>query len=89
MNVFFHPLFHEKYARDAAAKSGRMEAIVKEIARYVEFVDCVPAADVDILAAHDRFHFELIREAGLYEVASLAAGGAIQAAVRGMIEPSR
>ncbi len=88
MKVFFHPLFYEKYARDAAAKNGRMESIVKEITPYVEFIDCVPATEDDILAAHDRFHFELIQEAGLYEIASLAAGGAIQAAVSGMIEPS-
>ena len=88
MKVFFHPLFYKKYARDSAAKNGRMEVIVEEITPYVEFVDCVPATEADILAVHDRFHFELIREAGLYEIASLAAGGAIQAAIRGMIEPS-
>ncbi len=88
MKVFFHPLFYEKYARDSAAKTGRMESIVKEITPYVEFIDCVPATEADILAAHDRFHFELIQEAGLYEIASLAAGGAIQAAISGMTAPS-
>jgi len=88
MKVYFHPLFYEKYARDAAAKNGRMESIVQEITPYVEFIDCIPATEVDILAVHDRLHFELIKEAGLYDIASLAAGGAILAAVSGMIEPS-
>ncbi|MDJ0622718.1 MAG: hypothetical protein QNJ17_07115 [Desulfocapsaceae bacterium] len=88
MKVYFHPMFYEEYTSDPAAESGRMEAIVSEIESHVEFLDCQPATEEQILAAHTPEHIEKIHQQGLYEIASLAAGGALQAATTGLKEPS-
>lgn len=88
MKVYFHSQFYKAYTGDPAAEPGRMEAIVDAITPVVEFVDCLPATEEDLLAAHNSMHIEQVRRLGLYEIAALAAGGAIQAARRGMKEPS-
>lgn len=88
MKVYFHRNFYNEYTSDPAAESGRMEAIVEEIAPLAEFIDCEPASESDILAAHSKAHIEQVRRWGLYEIAALAAGGAIQAARTGIEEPS-
>ncbi len=80
MKVFFHADFYEEYTSDPAAESGRMEAIVHEVEDIAEFVSCLPASEEQILAAHSRSHINQVWREGLYEIAALAAGGAIQAA---------
>lgn len=87
MNVIFHKEFYQVYASDPAAADGRMEVIVQTIQDKVEFVTAVPATEDQILAVHTRYHLELVRERGLYSVAALAAGGAVQAATLGLTEP--
>jgi acetoin utilization deacetylase AcuC-like enzyme len=87
MNVIFHEDFYEVYAGDPAAAAGRMEAVVKAIEGRVTFVEAVPAAEEDIAAVHTRAHIEQVRREGVYAVAALAAGGAIQAARTGLKEP--
>ncbi len=87
MKVVFHADFCQVYTDDPAAAAGRMEAILSVIEPYVEWVEARPAAEVEILAVHTPAHVERIRRMGLYDIAALAAGGAIQAAALGLAEP--
>jgi acetoin utilization deacetylase AcuC-like enzyme len=88
MKVYFHADFCSVYTDDPAAAAGRMEAIVEVLAPHVQICACLPASETDILTAHPENHIERIRRQGLYEIAALAAGGAIQAAQAGMDAPS-
>ncbi len=88
MTVYFHHDFYEEYTSDPAAESGRMEAIVDELSSVVELVECEPATEEDLLAAHSSGHLNWVHSQGLFDVAALAAGGAIQAALRSLSEPS-
>ena len=88
MIVYFDNDFYPEYTRDPAAEAGRMEAIVDEIDSFARLEPCLHATEEEILAAHTRNHLEHVNELGLYPIASLAAGGAIQAAVTGMESPS-
>ena len=88
MRVYFHTDFYGVYTADPAAAAGRMEAVVNAIAPHVELCSFSPAAESDLLTAHPKTHIESIRRQGLYDIAALAAGGALQAAETGMVEPS-
>ena len=88
MIVYFHTDFHQVYTADPAASAGRMEAIVDAVAPHVEIRTFPPAPAADIEAVHTKRHIERVRRQGLYDMAALAAGGAIQAAETGMEEPS-
>ncbi len=88
MKVYFDSHFYEVYTGDPAAESGRMEAVVEEITPLAEFIECLHASEEELLAAHTKEHIEEVERSGLYDVAALAAGGAIQAASTGMKEPS-
>jgi len=86
--VFTHDLFLESYTKDPAAAPGRIEAIRTAIADFCEFHEVLPASWEDIQRVHtDRHIREVIRE-GLDRVASMAAGGAIMAALEGFHRPS-
>jgi acetoin utilization deacetylase AcuC-like enzyme len=87
MKVVFHDDFYTVYSDDPAAAAGRMEAIIAEIGPHVEFVEARPAAEAQIAAVHTPEHIARIRRQGLYDIAALAAGGAIQAATLGLAEP--
>lgn len=87
MKVIFHEDFYQVYASDPAAAAGRMEAIVEVVEPAVELVTAEPASEADILAVHTEYHMERVKRQGVYEVAALAAGGAIQAAESGLKEP--
>ncbi len=86
MKVVFHADFYDVYTDDPAAAGGRMEAIVSVIEPYVEFVQARPASEGEIAAVHTPDHIERVRRIGLYDIAALAAGGAIQAATLGLEE---
>ncbi len=88
MKVVFHEDFYEVYTSDPAALAGRMEAIVAELPSWVELIPAEPADVQDLLAVHTDDHVEHVRSQGLYSIASLAAGGAIQAALLGLEAPS-
>ena len=88
MKVVFHEAFYQVYTSDPASAAGRMEAIVEVIKDDVEFIPAVPAAEEDITMVHDNVHIDAVRHEGLYSIAALAAGGAIQAAALGFEEPS-
>jgi acetoin utilization deacetylase AcuC-like enzyme len=86
MKVVFHEDFYQVYTTDPAASAGRMESIVAVIESSAEFVQAQPAARKDIEAAHSKTHIDSVRQSGLYEIAALAAGGAVQAAGIGLAE---
>ena len=87
MKVVFHDDFRRSYTLDPAAAAGRMEAILDVIKDRVDFVTAVPADEEDIAAVHTKYHIENVRRMGIYDIAALAAGGAIQAATIGLEEP--
>ncbi|GAG08781.1 unnamed protein product, partial [marine sediment metagenome] len=88
MKVVFHENFYRIYTSDPAASAGRMESIVEVIESKIEFVSAQPATEKDIAEAHTKTHIDSVRQSGLYEIAGLAAGGAIQAATIGLAEPA-
>lgn len=81
MIVIYHPAFRQVYAADPAAEAGRMEAIAEHLEGCFPFVEPEPATEAEILRVHDRYHLDAVRrDALLYPVAALAAGGAVAAA---------
>ena len=87
MKVVYSKDFNMSYCSDPAAAFGRIEAVYSVIREKVTIVDAVPAAEADIAAVHTRNHLEMVRREGIYEIAALAAGGAVQAAQIGLKEP--
>jgi acetoin utilization deacetylase AcuC-like enzyme len=87
MKVVFHDDFYQEYTSDPAASAGRMEAVVDVISSRTEFVEAKPASEAQIALAHVSSQIESVRNTGLYSIAALAAGGAIQAATIGLTEP--
>ncbi len=68
---------------DPAAAPGRLEGIIEILSSdaELEFIEPEPATEEDILRAHTERHYSYIkRDPLLFELASLAAGGAIMAA---------
>ncbi len=81
MKVVYHPRYEEVYASDPAAKAGRMESIIKEVLPHFEPVMAEPATVGDIGLVHSNEHIKYVQRMVLtYEIALLAAGGAIKAA---------
>ncbi|MDD5712844.1 MAG: histone deacetylase family protein, partial [Smithellaceae bacterium] len=87
MKVVYHEDFTQCYSSDPAAAPGRIEAIVTAIKDSVAFVKPLPARREDIEAVHTATHIGSVAREGVYEIAALAAGGAIQAAEIGLSEP--
>ena len=81
MKVVFHERFKEVYDNDPAAAPGRLDGIVDELTKHYEFVKPFPASPEDILLCHTPAFVRRISKKGqLYEMALLAAGGAVKAA---------
>jgi len=89
MKIIYHHVFTNVYDSDPAAAPGRMEAIMKVLAEqeWLEFLEAKATSREDIAALHTDFHISQVVREGLYEIAALAAGGAIQAAEIGLSEP--
>lgn len=87
MKVVFHKDFYQIYTSDPAAEDGRMESVVDIIEPHVRFIPAEPASEEDIRAAHTERHIDHVKKIGLHEIASLAAGGAVQTALTGLTEP--
>jgi acetoin utilization deacetylase AcuC-like enzyme len=87
MKVVFHEEFNQVYTSDPAAAAGRMESIVEAISPYVAFVPAKPALREHIAAVHTDSQIQAVENQGLYDIASLAAGGALQTAQIGLTEP--
>jgi len=88
MKVVFHEDFRMSYGQDPAAQEGRIDCILSMIGRGVEFVEAKPAKYDDIAVCHTTDHIKHVTKIGLYEIAALAAGAAIQSANIGFEEPS-
>lgn len=84
MQIVFHEkYFNSDYAMDPAADEGRIQSIMDIISNkdMYEIITPERASDKDILRAHTTRHLDSIkRDKLLYDLASLAAGGAILAA---------
>ena len=87
MKVVTHDDFLQVYVHDPAAAPGRIEAVLNAIRDDVVLEEAMPAGYDDIAAAHTEAHIGNVSRRGLYNIAALAAGAAIQAAVNGMNEP--
>ncbi|WP_027357269.1 histone deacetylase family protein [Desulfofundulus thermocisternus] len=80
MKVVFHERYKEVYAADPAAAAGRLDLMVEELAGTYPFIEPAPATDDDVLLVHSSGHLERVKNRPhTYEVALLAAGGAILA----------
>ncbi|MGD9506475.1 MAG: histone deacetylase family protein [Syntrophobacteraceae bacterium] len=87
VKVITHDDFNDVYTHDPAAAPGRMAVIVKAIRDEASFEDAYPAGKEDILAVHGRSHVASVVRQGLFNIAALAAGATVQAAVEGLSEP--
>ena len=87
MKIIFHNDFHQVYTSDPAAAAGRMQSILNVVSEDYEFLEPAPADEEDIAAIHTLPHIDYVKRIGLYDISSLAAGGAIQAAFIGLKEP--
>lgn len=87
MKVVYHEAYNQVYTSDPAAAPGRIQAIERELRGKVQFVTPLPATREDILRAHTAEHISSVEREGVYDMAALAAGGAIQAAQIGLTEP--
>ncbi|MEA2060561.1 MAG: histone deacetylase family protein [Thermodesulfobacteriota bacterium] len=85
IHIIFHKQYYNSdYAMDSAALSGRLEgimAVIKSKPDMYRITRPEPAIDTDILRAHGQGQLKNIKNKPLlYEMAALAAGGAIKAA---------
>jgi len=88
MKVIFHSDFYRVYHSEPAAAAGRMEAVIKSLGDKFEILEAVIAEPEDIARVHSASHIADVYAQGLYDIAALAAGGAIQAAAIGLTEPA-
>ena len=80
MKIVFHEIFRGVYDYDPAAAKGRIDCIYDELAGSYEFVEPQPAAESDLLLVHEQSHVDYVKKKDvIYDVAILAAGGAILA----------
>ncbi len=81
MQIMYHPRFTEVYAADPAAARGRLDAAIDAVSGVYPVLEPSPAADSDILLVHSEEHLQRIKAKDrVYDLALLAAGGAIKAA---------
>lgn len=87
MKVVYHEAYNQVYTSDPAAAPGRIQAIEMELRGKVPFVTPLAATREDIQRVHTAEYIGSVEREGVYDMAALAAGGAIQAAQIGLTEP--
>ncbi|MBE9470310.1 MAG: histone deacetylase family protein [Chloroflexi bacterium] len=88
MRIVFHEKYKLAYSHDPAATAGRIENIVEALKDY-EFVTPEPAAEEDLLLVHSQPLISSVKSNELvFEIASLAAGGAIATSEIALNEPA-
>lgn len=87
MKVVYSEEYKQVYSYDPASNPGRIESIEFALAGRVDYIEPQPASEGDIAAVHTPRHIAEIRREGVYDIAALAAGGAIKAAEIGLSEP--
>ncbi len=88
MKVVYSHSFYPVYTSDPAAEAGRIEAVMNALPAGAQLIEAEPATEAQIALAHTMEHIEFVRQEGLYDIAALAAGGAIQAARLGLGAPA-
>jgi acetoin utilization deacetylase AcuC-like enzyme len=88
MNVIYSHSFYPVYTSDPAAAAGRIEAIMNALPKDAHLIEAEPATDAQIGLAHTSGHIERVRQEGLYDIAALAAGGALLTARLGLEAPA-
>jgi acetoin utilization deacetylase AcuC-like enzyme len=81
MKIIYSTKYEDCYPTNPVENPDRVRIPAKELkdAGY-EFVEPTAASYEDVARVHGREHIERVRQRGLYEAATLAAGGAIAAA---------
>jgi acetoin utilization deacetylase AcuC-like enzyme len=87
MQVVYHEDYKQVYTTDPASASGRIEAIENALRGKVTFLTPLAASAEDIRRVHTPDHINSVTREGVYDIAALAAGGAIKAAQIGLAEP--
>jgi acetoin utilization deacetylase AcuC-like enzyme len=87
MKVVYSREYKQVYSYDPASNPGRIESIEFALAGKVDYIEPQPASEEDIAAVHTERHIASVRREGVYEIAALAAGGAMTAARIGLSEP--
>jgi acetoin utilization deacetylase AcuC-like enzyme len=87
MKVVYHEDYNEIYSSDPASAAGRIQAVEMALRGKVTFVTPLPASKEDILSVHTVEHVKSVEREGVYDIAALAAGGAIKAAQIALNEP--
>lgn len=81
LKVIFHERCKEVYSSDPASSPGRIESILEEIDGLYPIVEPAPASDKDILLVHTDTHVSYVKRLGqVYDIATLAVGGTLEAA---------
>jgi len=88
MKAVFSDSFYPVYTSDPAAAAGRMETISAAFPSGTQIVQAEAATQKQIALAHTDAHIRGVQNRGLYDIAALAAGGAVQAARTGLSEPA-
>ncbi len=87
MKVIFDNLFYSVYSSDPASAAGRMESVIAALPTDTNFINAEPATQKQLELAHSLDHINDVKNEGVFDIASLAAGGAIQSARIGLSEP--
>lgn len=87
MKVVYSEEYKQVYSYDPASNPGRIESIEFALAGKVDYIEPQPAPEEDIAAIHTPRHIAEVRREGVYDIAALAAGGAIKAAQIALSEP--
>ncbi len=85
MLVVYHIRYAEVYSSDPASAPGRIESILDELKASYEFVEPEQVNEQELMLVHTRDHIEHVKaHRPTFEIALLAAGGAIKAAEQAM-----
>jgi acetoin utilization deacetylase AcuC-like enzyme len=87
MKVVYSEEFKQVYSYDPASNPGRIESVEFALAGKVDYILPQPASEEDIGAVHTPRHIAEVKREGVYDIAALAAGGAVKAAEIGLSEP--
>jgi acetoin utilization deacetylase AcuC-like enzyme len=78
LKIVFHDKYFDVYSVDPASAEGRLDSAHGTLKENCEFVQPELAREEDLLLVHSQTHADHVRQdTHLFEVASLAVGGAI------------
>ncbi|MCJ7444611.1 MAG: histone deacetylase family protein [Methanotrichaceae archaeon] len=83
MKIIYSKKFEQNYCTNPVENPDRVKLPAQELQAF-EFLESEPASLEDIWRVHGKEHVENVKYQGLFEAASLAAGGAILAAEKAL-----